>query len=389
MEDRFSSLPDPILCHILSLLTTKEAVTTSILSKRWIPLWRSVPTLDFDDSNLYGGDEVYARFVEAVYKVILARDFNQPIKKFRLVLTERLKDPANISVWVNLVLKRRVEHIDISLHFEDDEFLELPHIVVDTPSMFSCTTLVVLKLEGLELKANFSSVDLPFLKVLHLQDLLLQDEGCLAEILSGCLALEDLKARDVFFDGNKADAEFITLPKLVRADISESGGSQHFMMKVVNNVSFLRIHEIDYNLIYMGEDMFHNLTHLELVYTTFNRDWFEVLEFLKYCPKLEVLVIKQPQFYNVYLNKLGAKDWQYPSSVPECILLHLKECCLNHYRGTKGELQFAKYIMEHGRLLNKMTICSSTAEKQGEKLENLKKLFSCTRCSATCKFSFK
>ncbi|XP_058735067.1 putative F-box/LRR-repeat protein At5g41840 isoform X2 [Vicia villosa] len=46
---RISDLPDSILSHILSFLPTKFVATTSILSKRWKPVWLYVLILNFDD----------------------------------------------------------------------------------------------------------------------------------------------------------------------------------------------------------------------------------------------------------------------------------------------------------------------------------------------------
>ncbi|KAG8378303.1 hypothetical protein BUALT_Bualt08G0123400 [Buddleja alternifolia] len=47
-EDRISNLPDTILQYILGSIELKQAVQTSILSKRWKRLWSSLPDLDFD-----------------------------------------------------------------------------------------------------------------------------------------------------------------------------------------------------------------------------------------------------------------------------------------------------------------------------------------------------
>ncbi|TKY66139.1 F-box/FBD/LRR-repeat protein [Spatholobus suberectus] len=104
MADKISALPDAVLSHILSFLPTKIAVATSVLSKRWKPLWRSVPTLNFDDlDDTYDFDkETYSRFVQLVYAVFLSRDLQQPIQTFHLRCRSYLCDPTNVSYGLTL-----------------------------------------------------------------------------------------------------------------------------------------------------------------------------------------------------------------------------------------------------------------------------------------------
>ncbi|CAL9245836.1 unnamed protein product, partial [Arabidopsis halleri] len=85
--DLFSSLPDEILCHILSFLTTKEAALASVVSKRWRNQFALVPNLDIDDSVfLYPEEgkrereEILQSFMDFVYNV-LALQGDSPIKK--------------------------------------------------------------------------------------------------------------------------------------------------------------------------------------------------------------------------------------------------------------------------------------------------------------------
>jgi hypothetical protein len=78
--DRISDLPDSIICYILSFIPTKDATTTSILSKRWKLLWRSVPTLDFDDETF----KDFNSFREFVFSTIFSlRDDTLSIHSFR------------------------------------------------------------------------------------------------------------------------------------------------------------------------------------------------------------------------------------------------------------------------------------------------------------------
>jgi len=67
--DRFKSLPDDILIHILSSVPTKQAVATAILSKRWIHLWRYVPDVKFIETKL----KPASHFNEFVYTVLRLR----------------------------------------------------------------------------------------------------------------------------------------------------------------------------------------------------------------------------------------------------------------------------------------------------------------------------
>ncbi|KAL9995273.1 putative leucine-rich repeat domain superfamily, F-box-like domain superfamily [Helianthus debilis subsp. tardiflorus] len=46
-EDRLTSLSDDLLISILSHIDTKQAVQSSILSKRWVNLWTLLPVLNF------------------------------------------------------------------------------------------------------------------------------------------------------------------------------------------------------------------------------------------------------------------------------------------------------------------------------------------------------
>ncbi|KAI3876438.1 hypothetical protein MKX03_028941 [Papaver bracteatum] len=50
--DQISKLPDDVLVRILSVVPTEQAVTTSLLSKRWKFLWTLLPELDFDYVSL-------------------------------------------------------------------------------------------------------------------------------------------------------------------------------------------------------------------------------------------------------------------------------------------------------------------------------------------------
>ncbi|CAL5016849.1 unnamed protein product [Urochloa decumbens] len=54
--DRLSALPDELIRCVLSFLPSRQAVQTTMLSKRWVDLWRSVPAINVDSTDILGTD---------------------------------------------------------------------------------------------------------------------------------------------------------------------------------------------------------------------------------------------------------------------------------------------------------------------------------------------
>ncbi|KAL3007542.1 hypothetical protein AAZX31_08G341100 [Glycine max] len=375
MVDRISSLPDTLLCHILSFLPTKEAIaTTSLLSKRWSPLWLSVSTLRFNDQCYLQNKDNYFRFLQLVYTVMLSRDVAQPIQRFYLACMSSLCDTSMVNTWVTTVIQRKVQRLELSL----PSTINLPCCILTS------TTLVVLKLSGLTVnRVSSSPVDLPSLKALHLRRVHFLELRWLLQILSACPLLEDLLIRSLHVTNFSSDEQLKRLPKLVRADISDS--FIYIPLTGFYHVEFLRT-EVAWNLFFDKNHTFFNLSYLELKFICQFHDWDWLIKLLHQCPNLQILVIDKE---NGFTKTSVDENWVYPRFVPKGLSSKLKRCCVRNYEGQEGELQFARYIMQNARVLGALTICSTTSSNPEAKLQMIKKLSTCPRISVTCELSFE
>jgi len=228
MTDRISSLPDEMLCHILSFLPSKLSVSTSILSKRWKPLWRSVPALDFYDPR--ERPDLFLYMCMYVFSYML----RQPIQRLHLRISpfqQRQLDGEEILSFVrDVVFGGTVQHLDLHLNFSS---------CIDMSSdLLWCKNLRLLKLNKLTLTFCYSA-EFPLIKVLHLRNIQILDGNHLQQILSACPNVEDLKILNidnVFVDYEDVN-QFKRLPNLLRADIDENV----VPLEVVGNVQFLGI----------------------------------------------------------------------------------------------------------------------------------------------------
>ncbi|QCD95197.1 hypothetical protein DEO72_LG5g3290 [Vigna unguiculata] len=385
MADMISSIPDDILLYILSFLPTKQVVATTVLSKRWNLLFRSVPSFDFSYRMDYDKNHIEDcyHFFHSVFSFLLSRDSNRSLHKFRLrcgstFLMNTVGIKTSISTWIEewieyaVTGRNRVQHLDLNL----DQKIVMPSMV------FRCKTLVVLKLGYVTVK-DISCVDLPLLKILHLNTVLFSEDVGLSLLLSGSPNVEDLEVKNINFDPSKV--KFNRLPKLVRVRTL----GHLFPLEIVQNVEDLIIYPLC--PLKLGFDL-ENLVQLEINFV-YRKEWLEVLEVLRHCPKLQNLVLGIFKSYRFELFQKNDEGAVLPGlqPIPQCISMYLKTCDFGIYEGSIDEIQFARYILQNAKYLRtmKIQICPESNVTDDKILYMIKELSSCMKSSNTCTLSIK
>jgi hypothetical protein len=259
MVDIISSLPDEILSHILSFLPTDVAFTTTFLSKRWKPLCYSLPILEFRGYTF----KDYGQFRLCGNTLMLSPlSTNKTLTKFTLYSRYRHQAQDNhiFTSWIEAAIQRRVEELHLTL----DKNILL------NPNIFISQTLVVLKLESLQISSDTSFVHLPSLKTLLLDSIYFENQNDFINFLSACPNLEDLHVEGIYQKNALEEAfnfKSITLSKLVKVNTSLID----IIFKVVKNVEF------------------QNLIHINCAIIS----WDDIVELLRRCPKLQILFINK------------------------------------------------------------------------------------------------
>lgn len=182
-KDWISSLPNNLLCQILSNLSTKDSVRTSALSKRWTHLWFDVPALELDSSKFPDDIEFWDFFDNFLE---LSEDLD--IKRFDLVYDVDEHIHEDFVERIDDVVKRGVCHLTILNEMDvEEELVRMPL------SLYSCRTLVSLNLYCVVFDApGLAVVSLPRLKTMHLEAVKFDGMWLLGGFISRCSVLEEL-----------------------------------------------------------------------------------------------------------------------------------------------------------------------------------------------------
>ena len=192
--DRISQLPDHVIHHILSQLrNVKDAIRTSILSKRWRALWYSFSILIFDERRFAGGighedssnkEKIFRDYVSNSLQTHL--DKNLYIQKLVLHMTSfDLEDSPHVDHWLSVAGSKNIKEMDLHVGIKNSRRYTLPQTV------FSSKTMSGLRLSGCKLE-TCSNIMLPHLRKLYLRKIHLV-EHIVQNLISSCHSIEDLR----------------------------------------------------------------------------------------------------------------------------------------------------------------------------------------------------
>ncbi|KAF9623539.1 hypothetical protein IFM89_003329 [Coptis chinensis] len=180
--DIISNLPLNVIEGILMCLPLRDAVRTSILSRKWRYRWTTIPQLVFDDTCVPVTSSSLAvtktKFVSFVDRALLLH--RGPIQKFKLSISY-LQSCPDIDQWILFLSWRNVK--EISLELEEKEWYKVPSC------LFSCQYLTHLELFRCEVHPPPTFKGFSNLKSLSFQQSYFEN-GVVESILSSCPILE-------------------------------------------------------------------------------------------------------------------------------------------------------------------------------------------------------
>ncbi|KAL2892809.1 hypothetical protein RDABS01_008718 [Bienertia sinuspersici] len=384
--DHISTLPDSLLCHILSFVPTKSAVATSLLSRRWISVWTNVPVLDFTafPSSVYAGGELGTETFNSFIMNVLLHNDTRCLQRLHLLVCRR-SNMRCVNSLFNSMSEREIWEIHLARSWTCDDI-----VPVQLPAaLFARERLVVLKISGpFEIKVPLS-FHLPRLKTLYLRYLKFVGQNVSKTVTADCSSLRELliehcyglrklyvdsptlsrftkrfsrgmmvavsgpNIRFLDLDEFAEQYDISDLSSLVEARIrlsSDEASRQLWALELIRRISHVKTLYLAQSTVevfgHFCENelpIFPNLTRLEIQIAD------SIFRMLEHAPSLKHLIVD----LGVCIND---KACHFVSEIiPQC-LLSLPSVEIRNFRGFDNDIELIRYILKNATILKELKI---------------------------------
>ncbi|CAJ2675120.1 unnamed protein product [Trifolium pratense] len=388
-SDRISCLPDLIINQILSHLSIKEAVRTSVLSSMWRNKWSTQLDLVFDRQCVSAATSqdpsvIESKFLRIVDHVLLLH--SGPINKFEVSDSGcdliGVNSMADIDRWIRHLIGRSIKELVLDIWFE--QRYKIPWC------LFSCQSLCRLNLYCCWLKPPTTFEGFRNLKSLELERVTVAQDA-FEHLISSSPLLEKLILTD--FHGftqiniHAPNLKFIQITGKFE-DISFDNTSQlatvYFDLKFYSENNQSRLHGCSSNLLKFLDHLPHIKRLLIITYflkylaagdvpvelprpcidlrslclfINFNdlKQISVALCLLKSSPKLRKFGMFVPLEEQTSLLTPASYCWEELFSEPDTPLL-VRHLAIEDISGTKSELDFIRFLLLYSPVLEKLIV---------------------------------
>ncbi|CAL0332096.1 unnamed protein product [Lupinus luteus] len=355
-----SDLHDCIVQEIISVIPIKEAVRTSVLSKKWEHLWKNISKLDLEE-EAHENREQFKDFIEKILMV-----FNTSgIRKFSLSF-EVGEDVAEVNKWLSRVINPNIEEVTLDLGKPDQQLFFHEHL-------FISRTLTKLKLSMEHVIEFPSSIHFRSLKILSMTDVIFPDTSSTQIFFStSCPSLEELTLVNCNWE-NVREVIIISCPLLQKLVIEEWGDHDEdedededdenddpargcrIVINGSNITTFSYGGELrnDYSLSHSTS----SVTDVSITVYRGGNNWeagYFVFNLLTALANIvEKLKITDYAFQGVYLPK-DCENYIFP--LPCCFGTYLKTIKIYYFYGNEAELNAIKFLLQEASVLETLYV---------------------------------
>nr|XP_016509658.1 PREDICTED: F-box/FBD/LRR-repeat protein At1g13570-like [Nicotiana tabacum] len=361
--DVLSYLPENILDNILVCLPLRDAVRTSILSKKWRCKWCRLPVLTLDQAlweTTNNSIPLAIRFIDIIYDLLTLHV--GPITQFTLSSIADLGNYPKIDKLVSFLSRNGIQHL--ALQFPKDNPYKLPS------SFFTCSQMRHLRLHNCSIHPPHAFRGFNELVSLELYDITFSSE--LFNILISLPVAREVGAANL----NINDISLKKAPLLVKLSLFNTGvpsgeAGQLDLAKYFESfpaLEHLYLNYLSVRFLAAGSgdipaklsSSLHCLKHLCL--TNICLDELAELSYalclIRSSPYLQDIQMKVGY---VALDKVidpvpGDVVNDIPASFSDVTLNHLRVVNLEGITGTKPEIELIKLLLAKSPMLVKMLI---------------------------------